>query len=135
MNIESLHAMKEHPGVVAVGKRNAGAREVFKDITDGLIEFYDAQNKGLVFCAREFRTGQDKYSCPVNKWDGGGEYATIKIERFNEKKGTEFVKKWDFPHAPFRYTQQAFGVYFNLANRDKDEAERNAFLEHAKRCI
>ncbi len=125
MTIDSIFEMKREPGVVVVGGKNVGVEEVFDDVNRFLSEFY--LNQELVFVSQIFDKGKTKYFCPVYI-----EHATIKIERFSEKRRKEFVKEWDFPHAPFEYTQQVFGVYFNLVNQDRVRTEREAFLNYIK---
>lgn len=103
----------------------------------------------LVFVSQLFEPRKDKYYCPVyiNETpnmdievvvdDDGNQtqkitekgrpqrYGTIKVERIDQRAGMEFVKEWDFPHAPFLWSQQIFAVYFNL---DKDQI-RQSFTE------
>lgn len=133
--IDNIIEMKEQPGVVVVGKRNIDTEKVFDELNGFLSEFYFDQE--LVFVSEIFDKGQTKYFCPVyvaepEKGKKAKKYATIKIERFSPKKMKEFVAEWDFPHAPFEYTQQVFGVYFNLVNQDKVFTEREAFLNYVK---
>lgn len=136
MTIDSIFEMKREPGVVVVGKRNIDTQEVFDELNGFLSEFYLDQE--LVFISEIFDKGKTKYFCPVYVEEIPEEnkkpkkHATIKIERFGEKRRQEFVKEWDFPHAPFEYTQQVFGVYFNLVNQDRARTEREAFLNYVK---
>ncbi len=125
MTIDSIFEMKREPGVVVVGGKNVGVEEVFDELNGFLSEFY--LDNGFVFVSKPFNDAQTKYFSPV--YIG---HATIKIERFSEKRRKEFVKGWDFPHAPFEYTQQVFGVYFNLVEGDRAETERDNFLNYIK---
>ena len=160
MAIENLFEMKKEPGVVIVGKDNFNAEEVFDDISKKLADFYGEKGflfdkRGLVFVSKLFNGRQTRYHCPVyvnevpdmeSRYpimeDGDRavvvvekekpiKHATIKIERFNEKKRVEWVKNWDFDHEPFRATQQVFGVYFNLKDREKAYRERDYFIKNA----
>lgn len=161
MAIEDLFEMKRKPGVIILGRDNIRAEQVFNEISNNLYDFYLSQGSlfeemGLLFVSQLFEIGQDKYFNPVYvndvpdmefsyDVDESGQqiqkkenetklikHANIKIERFDERRRVEFVKEWDFAHAPFRSTQQIFGVYFNLEDISKANVERTAFLNYVK---
>ncbi len=136
--IDNIVEMKREPGVIVVGGKNVDAEEVFDGLNGFLSEFYLVN--GFVFVSKPFKDSQTKYSCPVyvaepEKGKKAQKHATIKIERFRKKRRQEFVKEWDFPYAPFEYSQQVFGVYFNLVEQDKAKTERDNFLKYAKQQL
>ncbi len=136
--IDNIVEMKREPGVIVVGGKNVDAKEVFDDVNRFLSEFY--LDNGFVFVSKTFI--QTKYFCPVylteilEKGKKAQEHATIKIERFREESGIDFIDELDDSvQTALRWKQIVFGVYFNLVKSDKAMEERNNFLKYAEQQL
>tara|TARA_Y100000294_G_scaffold141791_1_gene135830 strand:+ start:377 stop:859 length:483 start_codon:yes stop_codon:yes gene_type:complete len=142
------HEMKTKSGIVVVGGRNDSKENVFDSIGRLLFDFYQERGSeletlylvdNLIVVTKIFQNDKDKYYCPIYipSESANVKHGQIKIEWFNEERYAKFVKEWDFPHAPFEYSEQIFGVYFNIPDFkhldiQKSLYERDSFVEFSR---
>lgn len=156
-----LDKTRKGPGLLAKSHNNIQLQRVFDELVDGLYRFYET--KDMIMVPKKFDPCESEYIFPVydqenypemyiqylrNSSDeiidqkvmmGDVPYSTwIKMQTLKPESGEEYVKEWDFPHSPFRWTKQKLWIYFNAVNPNKipDKArsfeERNAFLEYTE---
>jgi len=126
------------PGVVAVGQPNVEARAVFDELSDLIGDFYQERDqhfqrpehsfskimKGLVYDLSQLREleiqyEQDEVGRIIYQTANLPELkpvARINLKYLPPERVEEYVKEWDFPHAPFVKTFQGYYAYFNSTN-------------------
>ena len=159
MSIDALFEMKEKPGVVVVGRKNATEEQVFDDVIQRLSDFYDTRKQhgayagpDLVFVSRPWDSKKKKVYCPVYisevpemqfKYDGtdeNGEQAPREVSakearlRGNVKvekiKQEDGVKWCGLAQGRWEYTQDIFAVYFNMNGPLDSESDKHDFSRY-----
>jgi hypothetical protein len=138
--------MREKPGFVVVADGSKSREQILDAICKELYVFYE-QN-GCLFVG-DWYAAKPREKQFRHKVYGRLEpelkekpVIDIKVEEIGEQKFRQFVKEWDFPHAPREWTERRYAVYFNsltpagelvMKSLPEDFKWRDDFLRYLQR--
>lgn len=136
-----LHAMKEKPGVLVIGKRNLGQKDVLENIETFLDEFYDVNDLAFMMLQPERFPLRENMKIPAVALEQKSQEevatnANINIVYYgNTQSLNPRDKDADYSVARSFSEYEKFGVYFYLkdekGNFDSEASmkQRDDFLE------